>query len=391
MLGDASAVVLAKVSAVEEKDGAKLRTYRLDVQRVLRGDLKPKKVALVQILGDAQPSADAQAYVEAGKRIIVLLAAPPSDGNLKKQLADGAYFDVVDGRDGVIVMSDNGDIAAVERVIKIAATIGPATGPRSDGQRVDLALLELASGHPRLAADALAEMQRAGSLRWLSRVEAKAVGKALANQRIDPSIRASLVDTLGAKRARNLHPVLVALKPNQPQVLAAALRARAVLGQAADDDEVGRYLASNDPAIRAAAVEGLALLKLADTTERLGGLATKDKSELVRIAAIESLGESKDPEALKWLSRCFDSDARAVRQASGRAVIAIGGAEADKALVALALKGKSPTSRTYAATLLMTKYPREHPVIAELEAGKPGADVRELIEHGFKPAGTDRR
>jgi HEAT repeat protein len=169
-----------------------------------------------------------------------------------------------------------------------------------------------------------------------------------------------------------------------PAVLDALLTARARLGAPAVREELARWLDSADPGLRAAAIRALARLDDPQALAEVGRVASTDADLKVREAAVEALGASGRADALPIVSRTFDSPEREIRQASARAVLAIGGQAADDALVDLALRGGSVETRTYATLLLITSRGRQAESVRRIAASNPSPEVRALLEHGLQ-------
>jgi hypothetical protein len=84
------------------------------------------------------------------------------------------------------------------------------------------------------------------------------------------------------------------------------------------------------------------------------------------------------------LSRTFGENLREVRQASGRALIAIGGPAASDAFVNIALHGADAEARKYAALLLVVSTGKDSPPVQRVLASNPPGEVRNVIEHGLE-------
>ena len=104
----------------------------------------------------------------------------------------------------------------------------------------------------------------------------------------------------------------------------------------------------------------------------------------VRVAAFEALGATKQAAAIPTLSQTFGASQREVRQASGRALLAIGGDAANDAFVKLALHGDDAETRKYAAVLLLVSTGRDSPAMQRLMASNPSGEVRDVVEHGLQ-------
>jgi hypothetical protein len=84
------------------------------------------------------------------------------------------------------------------------------------------------------------------------------------------------------------------------------------------------------------------------------------------------------------VSRTFDAPEREMKQASARAMLAIGGPAADDALVELALRGGSVETRTYAALVLVATHGPQHEAVRRIAASNPSPEVRDVLEHGLE-------
>jgi len=213
--------------------------------------------------------------------------------------------------------------------------------------------------------------------------EVSILGQALADRRIGRPARLGLIRLIGDRSWKDALPGLRGADIDAPEVLDAVLVARAKLGAPATKDEIKTYLASKDPIVRSAAVRALANLPEPAIGE-LGHFATSDKDLAVRVAAIEALGTTKESAAVPTLSRTFAEPGREVRQASGRALLAIGGGAASDAFVNLALHGTDTETRKYAALLLVVSSGKDSPPVQRLLASNPGGEVRQVVEHGLQ-------
>jgi HEAT repeat protein len=175
---------------------------------------------------------------------------------------------------------------------------------------------------------------------------------------------------------------LTGAEADTPEVLRALLAARAQLGAPATREELQRLLASENPAVRAAAIEGLAQLDEAGVLTELGQYATGDDAVAVRTAAIEALGRSHSRAAVPVLSQTFSSDDRTIKQTSARALLELG-EPADQALIDLALEGNTSETRRYAALILLVGRGREHPSVQRLLSHDLDPAVAKLFSEGL--------
>jgi HEAT repeat protein len=239
------------------------------------------------------------------------------------------------------------------------------------------------SGQARLQADALVRLQRLNEVTSLAADEQRALADLLAKPTVPAGTRIGFVRLAADRGWKDAVPALRAASVESPEVLDAVLAARARLGAPADKAELRRYLDSKDPKLRAAAIRALAALPDAGVSD-LGRYATGDKAVDVRVAAIEALGSTKQPAAIPTLSQTFGEPIREVRQASGRALLSIGGNAANDAFVNIALHGGDADTRKYAAVLLLVSQGKDSPAVQRLMASNPGGDVRDVIEHGLQ-------
>jgi HEAT repeat protein len=367
----ADAVVFAAtVVRTESYDEDRLRVHRLKVERLLRGRLDETAPGLVDMRGAVQRPP----LVTDGERVVVIVRPAPDLSYLRQHLPAGPYVVPVSGRDGVVPVTADGDVDAVEAAIEART---PATRRR-------LAFAGLASGRPRLAADGLLELRLLEGLTPLSATERELVGRTLRDTHVPAVTRVGVLDLLAERTAREALPEVLHAETDTPAVLDAVLAARARLGAPAGRKDLASYLDSTDPGVRAAALRALAALDDPDALGDLDRHATTDKDIAVRVAAIDALGATKRADVVPVLSKTFASTEREVQQASARAMIAVGGPVVDDALIQLALAGSTPETKSYAALVLVTMHGRDSPAVRRLEAGNPGPEVTELLQHGLE-------
>jgi len=98
---------------------------------------------------------------------------------------------------------------------------------------------------------------------------------------------------------------------------------------------------------------------------------------------IEALGTLKDPATLPTLEQAFVDPSDTQRQASARAIRAVGGKPAVDTLARLANEG-SVDSQRFAVLVLMTlDDPSGAVVLQQLAKTHPDEATRDLITHGF--------
>jgi hypothetical protein len=380
LAAESTLVVEGVVARTESLDEDRLRVYRLGVDRTLKGAAGGAEVAVVEL----RSTASRPGLLADGVRAIVLLRPAPSLSYLNQHLPAGTHFALTGGRDGVLALSGDADRQAVDRALAEAMRIATLTdAAESAATRRTLAFGELASGHPRLAADALVELRGLGGVTSLAPDELAALGRTLGSREVAGPVRAGLARLAGERPWKEALPALRSAVADGPEVLHALLTARAQLGEPATKAELESYLRAKDPAIRTAAIRALATLPDAGIGD-LGRFATQDGDVDVRVAAIEALGAAGRPEAVPTLSKTFAEPSRALKQASARALLAIGGPAASDALTGLALRGQDPDTRKYAALLLVVSTGRDSAAVKKLMDANPSGEVRKVVEHGLE-------
>jgi HEAT repeat protein len=380
LVAESTWVAEGVVARTDSLDEDRLRVYHLTVARTIKGEAGGPEAAIIEMRGgSSRPGLLAD-----GTRAIVLLRPAPPLSYLTQHLPEGTHLALTGGRDGVIALANDADRRVVDHAIGEAIRIAAMTDPtESEAARRALAFAELETGHPRLAGDALVELRALGAVKTLTPEEVATLGRALGTRTIDSTTRTGLVQLAGQRPWAEAVPVLRTAVADSPNVLHALLTARARLGAPASKAELEAYLEAKDPAMRAAAIRALAGQE-EPPIEQLGRFATGDGEVEVRVAAIEALGMTRRADAVPVLSKTFAESSRAVKQASARALLAIGGPATSEALTGLALRGADPDTRKYAALLLVMSTGRDSPAVQRLLASNPSGEVRKVIEHGLE-------
>jgi HEAT repeat protein len=380
LAGDATVIVLADVARTESFDDDRLQLHRLHVVRVVRGSLDQPEPSVVDIRGGSvRPP-----LLSAGERVVVLLRPAPRLSYLTQHLEPGEYFEPVAGRDGVVPIASESEVAAVEGALAEGRAIAGLAGDAARSAIRKLAFGELGGPSPRLAADALAELRQLDPFAPLAPAEVEALGRALRDRRVEPVVRVGLIQLVARHKAREALPALATAESERPEVLAALLSARAELGAVSEPAQLAAELGSQDPAVRAAAVRALARLNDPAALAEVGRYATTDEDLGVRLAAVEALGDSRQEAAVPFLTRTFESQETRLMQRSARALLDIDGPAVDDALVNLSLNGGTPTVRRYAAFLVLAAHGRDHPAVRRIESSNPPPEVQRLLEEGLK-------
>lgn len=372
LAAEATAVVVGRVARTEAFDQDRLRVQRVDVERVLRGRLDAREIGVVEMRGASRrPS-----LLDDGQTVVLLVSPAPALSYLAQHLRDGTFVVPTGGRDGVVVVGSEAELAAIEA----ALTAGDDTPAARRGR----AFAALDGPSQRLAADAVVELRALPALSPLAGTECATLARVLGDPRTPPPTRIAVVGLLADRDARDALPAVTSAATDTAAVLDAVLAARARLGAPATLAELAPSLQSPDAGIRAAAARALAATADPGVTTLLGSVAATDPDASVRGAAIDTLGTTGRADALPVLSKTFASRERDLQQRSARAIMAIGGSGADDALVALALHGERPDVRTYAAIVLLAARGADSAAVRRLATSRPPPEVSHVLEHGLE-------
>ena len=379
LAADSTLIADAVVEGTQSLDEDRLRIYRLRITRTLQGS-PATEAAVTEIRGaTTRPGLLAE-----GTRAVVLLREPPRLSYLTQHLPNGGHLALSGGRDGIIPIANDAEARVVEKTLGEIARIATLSDEAEElAANRALAFAELDTGHARLAADGLVRLRRLDDVTSLGADELRVMERTLASTAVPAPTRIGLVQLIGERGWKEALPALRGAAIDPPQMLDPVLAARARLGAAAGKEELKPYLASKDPAVRAAAIRALAALPEPALAE-IGRFATSDAAVDVRVAAIDALGASQKSAAVPTLSQTFAEPRREVRQASGRALLAIGGEAANNAFINLALHGGDPDTRKYAAVLLLVSSGKDSPAVQRLMASNPSGEVRQVVEHGLQ-------
>jgi len=137
------------------------------------------------------------------------------------------------------------------------------------------------------------------------------------------------------------------LLPFQPMLAqspgaAAAEHARAVLRQGAGD---------KDPAVRVEVGTALSLIAVKDPSSALLGELVRDKDHLVRVAALGSIGELRDPRMAKAARAALEDDVPEVSFAAARTLFKLKQPEGRQALIEIVEKESKAKSGFFRAKI----------------------------------------
>lgn len=374
-------VVAGSVADSVSYDDDRVAVVTFDASTLFRGrGAAPLTLSLVELHeGSNAPP------LTAGMRGIAFLRPAAFTSYLERTLPPGSYEQLVPEYGAFIAAADAADaarqVAILRRVLTVAAG---GTLPAADARQLTFDLL--ASDSPVLVEDGAAGLADLRRDPPLTADESATLRAALLRQNLPERVRIALVGAVAEAGLKEMVPALEEID-SPPAVMEAAWKALDALGAGASADELKRRMASAEAATRVAAAREMLQRSGAAAVAAVAPLATRDADPKVRLDVIEAIGALKDPAALPVFEQTFVGPSDAQRQASARAILAVGGQPAIDALSRLAQEGPVESQR-YAVLVLMTMNdPSVAPLLQKLAKTHSDAQTRDLIEHGVHPPG----
>jgi len=322
---DSSVIVRGTVERVVAYPKAKLRVLTIRSERVLKGDVPantPIELAQEMLFESTRP------YFERGTRTLVFAVPLPDYTLFRQVLPAGSYLrwtERLDTAAEVAALSDPGLVEPVARSLAL----------RDDPEATARHLAGLlAAPSPRLRADALAAIEARRELAPLLDATAlEPVRAFLADERVPAAERAEVLVRLARAGAAGSGPLAEEVAARGGPLEAAAVDALVSSGRLPPEERLLAYASSGDPALRIAAVRGLARGASPRALDRVAAMASSDPSEDVRVAAIQALGASQSERAVPVLA---DVLRRGEKRQSNAAAEALGRLASPSAIAALA-------------------------------------------------------
>ncbi|MCL4686012.1 HEAT repeat domain-containing protein [Myxococcota bacterium] len=308
----ADTVVVGRVEQPTQIDRLGWRAT-LVVERSLLGDDAPEAALLIawEELATRRP-----ARFVAGERVVVVLEPLPPGSLWTARFPKRDALAIAARGEAFLRDPD-------QRTLRELAAWLALPSPDRDGEAGVAALARLAAvGEATVAESALAWLERVPALpERLSADAAQSLTDLIADGGRPIELRRAVVTLVGHRELQALEPALVALastpSPLQGDALDALGRLRGGLGAA----RVAELLRARDPAVRAAAVRHAAG---AVDVSALRSLLRNDPAGAVRAAAAEALAQLEPPDAADDLVRSLRDDEPAVRLAAMQGIAALG-------------------------------------------------------------------
>jgi len=384
-LAKASWVVGGAVSEVAEYDDGRLAVAHLVVERTLQkrgAEDETAKSANVIEMRDL-PVADVFA---AGVPGIAFLRPARRNSYLAKYLSAAEYFELVDKRQAWLAAADRDDLAAMSEIV--AAVAATRTGAVSDpGKRAEetrkLTFRLLAARHPLLVEDGTDSLAGvAGLAASLSGEEQSTLETALRRDDLPERVRVRLIAAVAENDLRQLVPALRSL--SAPELQEASWKALRALGEPVSDEALDQRLQDPNATTRIAAVREILAREPEDGVSRVAPLAIGDADRKVRLAAIDALGTTRAATAVSPLETVFTADDVEMRQASARALLAIGGEPAAEAFYRLAFQGPIDAQRFAVIGLLSLGVAKDDPRVRRIEETHSDEKIVDMLKNGIR-------
>jgi hypothetical protein len=380
----ASLVGVGRIVAIEDFDHGRIRVHDVAIDKELKpGTSESARTGRVVSITD-QPGG---AVAESGSSGVAFLQPLRRNSYLDKHLTTThGLYEFVDGRDGWLQAGDAAALAAIaapiEAMVEQSRVATSDLAVRAQQHRA-LVFALLGAPHPLLADDGIAGLPSIADLnRSLSEAEIGVVTAALPDAALPLSSRQRLIEEIAALDLRQLIGALQGLQ--EPALQRTAWEALRKLGAPVSEDSLRERLASDQALVRSAAARELLAAQPLDAIPVVATTVLRDRDKQVRLDAIEALGETGLPQAVPPLEGVFVGDDIEDRQASARALSAIGGDVAVAAFQRLAFVGPVDAQRYAVVFLLSLGIDRDDPRVRDIAKRHTDEKITEMLEHGVE-------
>ncbi len=376
-LADNSQVVVrGRVESVSPYRDGSLQVFRIVPEVVLKGDATAgTPIEVVQeILFDTQTP-----YFVVGARTLLFAVPLPNYSSYRQALPGSSYLQWTERKDTAADVAPFGDPVLVEPVQRYLAV-------RDDPEATARHLASvLTMPVPLLRVSALAAIEARRELAPLLDAGAlEPLRDFFRNEGIAVSERADVLVRLARVGAAGLGPIAEEVATSPGPLQAAGVDALVTLDRLPDEERLLTYSRSSEPALRLAAVRGLARRGSSKSLDRIDEMLTDDASGEVVLGALQALGgvhgeQSKRAVALLARTLKGSNDKATVNAAAD----GLGRQATPEALQALgdALAHGSLDAQTAAAFALPRSGKREAiAILREQEEAHPDPRVRKIIK-----------
>jgi HEAT repeats len=370
---DSTVIVRGAVERAQPYKNDAFLVFRIMPAEVLKGGaVKGTSLQVVQerAFGTEKPS------FTTGSDALVLAVPLPPYSYYRESLPAGSYLrwtDPKDSRDDITAVADPAVAAAVREYLGVE---------KDRAATARLLAAVLASPVPRLRTDALATIAARPELVPALDVAAlEPVRRVVADEHVPVVERAAILVTLARVGALGVVPLAEEVAARRGPLQAPALDALVLLGRVPSEDQLLAVSDGDDPALRIAAVRGLARSSSRAAFERMAEIVRGDPALEVRIAALTALGSARDPRAVGILADAMRrSTDKGEILAAGDSLGRIASPEAIRALGAVLHEGSFEAEAAAAFGLMQANKPEANTVLREERDRHPDPQVRRVIK-----------
>lgn len=372
-------VVAGEVTAVTSYDEDRISVAVFGVERTLKGNPPSGPLATVSIVelheGSNRPG------LAVGERGIAFLQPAARSSYVANVLPPGTYYELLPEFGSFLVATSKADAERQTAIVARLASAARGKGMDAGAAR-QLTFDLLACENRLLVEDAIPGLTDLAKPPELAADELSTLRAALQRTTLPERVRIALIDAVATAGIRQAVPVLQGID-SPPPIAEAAWRALDRLGAPPPEKSLETLLADPKPEVRAAAVRELLRRDGIAAVSQVAPVAVQDSDPTVRREAVDALGALGKPEALPPLERVFADSPTELQQASGRAILAVGGPPAADAFGRLAFAGPLQSQRYAVLLLMLMTEPHKDEVLQRIAKTHSDAEIRNLIEHGL--------
>ncbi len=369
---DSATVVRGVVDDVRSYKQDAFLVFTIMPRAVLKGSQPagvPIQLVEERVFGSERP------YFVKGTETLVFAVPMPSYSYYRESLPAGSYLQWTDRNDTADQIAALSDPAVADAV---SAYLAAQNDAPAEAERLGALM---ASPVPRLRADALEAVERRHEIATaLGGKALEPVRALLADEHLPVTERAAILVRLAHAGAPGAVAIAQDIVGTRGPLQAAAVDALVALGRAPREEDLLALTRSDDPALRLAALRGLATLSSRAALDRVTDVVANDRVAEVRIAGIRALGAAANPGGVAVLGKALRSDDKGEILAASEALARIANAEAVEVLGAALRDGSLATAFAAAFALKQTEREAAYAILREQREIHPDPQVRRAIK-----------
>lgn len=372
MADSSTIVVRGTVERVTRYEKAKLTVFRIQVTRVIKGD-----VAVGETIDLAQEMlfATTQPYFISGTETLIFAVPLPSYSSFKEALPDGRYWrwtERLEGAADVAVLTDPALTEAVGRYVAV----------RDDAEALaDFLAQALAGPSTRIRQDAISAIGAQREIQaLLDAPRLQPLAPWLRDERVPRPERGNVLVQLARIGAPGVVELAEALAVTGGSLQAAAVDALVTIGKPPPEERLLAWSASPDEALRVAASRGLAKGGSSAAIDRVAAILESDGSRAVRLAVVHALGRTQAPRVVTLLAGELAKSDKEITLAAADSLVKQG---SDEAIAELTKALETGTENAQLASAFALKRINRHEtdeILERIEQSHPDPNVRRLCK-----------